>query len=178
MFEGDERFSLALVNPSDRSEINALSSAVATISEDDPEPPAGELNWSVSTLTLEESAGSFELVINRENGSYGECLVTASVSHTTTDTNDLTNDDSVELVFAAGETSKSLSFTIVDDTDDEADESFNLVVISEPKCSVGTNNSLAVTITDNDESGSGSINWLFLATLLFFRNLTNCRKQK
>jgi len=170
VFEGDETFNLILANPSDRSNLDTPTSASVTINEDEPEPPAGEFNWAASSLTLDESFGSFELSINRENGNYGECIITATINHSSTDASDISGNISVDLVLADGETSGSVIFTISDDTEDESNESFNVILSSASRCKAGASNSISTTIIDNDESesGGGSIpmNWLLLLPLL------------
>lgn len=174
VFEGDESFNVQLSNPSNRSELGSLVNATVTINEDEPEPPAGELNWSVSNLTVDESVGSFELLFNRENGDYGECTVTATISHSSTSADDFSGNTTSVLVLGDSVTSGSVNFSIRDDTQDESNESFSIVLSGSPRCSAGVSNTVTVTVTDNDESeGSGSLSLTMLLSLLVFRVYSN-----
>ncbi|TQV73790.1 S8 family serine peptidase [Aliikangiella marina] len=173
VFEGDETFSISLQNPSERSTIESPVSSTVTINENEPPPPAGDLSWTQSTLVISEASSAFVVEISRDNGSYGECIATATVSHSSTDASDFSGDTSVELVFADGEISQTATFSVFDDTIDETDESFSLVISSQSDCSIGVTANLSVTITDNDESqdesGGGSLSWSLLLLLGLLR---------
>ena len=94
IYESKESFSLNLDNPTGGADIT-LAALVVNI--------------------IDESVGSFSVTLSRINGSYGECRVTVSISHKTTNSDDLASTSPIVLTFADGETSKTLSYTVIDD---------------------------------------------------------------
>ncbi|WP_236628528.1 Calx-beta domain-containing protein [Paenibacillus mucilaginosus] len=115
------------------------------------ESPAGQFTFESDYYTAGEDAGIVTLTVRREGGASGE----ASVDYTTADSSAYAESDygsgSGTLVFADGETVKTVDVAIYDDGETEGDESFS-VLLSNPTAGaeLGTYSSAAVSIADND----------------------------
>lgn len=160
-YEGDERFTLQLTNIQGGATLGSPVSADVVITEDDPIPPAGLLQFSGSSYSAAENEGSMLITVVRVNGSYGEI----TVNYTTADDTALSGDDyqstSGTLVFAEGEISKTFEVTLHDDTDFESDETFILQLSNvQGGGDLGAPDTVHVTITndDTDTSSNGSDN--------------------
>jgi VCBS repeat-containing protein len=169
LFEGDETFSIALSNITGGASPGTHATALVTIVENDPPPPSLQLNQSSYNLT--EGSGSIEINVTRT----GDKNIPVTVNYTTSDAAaflqncNVTNGAATSrcdyvgvlgtLHFAAGETSKTISIPIVDDTYLEGAESFS-ISLSNPSggAVIGTNQRATITITDNSNDVSGIAN--------------------
>ncbi len=117
----------------------------------------GMISLSSDTATGAETSGVIQVTVQRECGSFGEVTVDLS----TADGSALAGSDysalSQTLVFADGETSKTVEIQVVNDTEDEADETLTLT-LSNPSAGVtlGSSTTATLTITDDDEPAVGS----------------------
>ncbi|WP_426446133.1 Calx-beta domain-containing protein [Paenibacillus sp. S-38] len=115
------------------------------------ETPAGQFTWESDYYTAGEDAGIVTLTVRREGGAGGQ----ASVDFATADSSAYAQSDygsgSGTLVFADGETVKTVEVVIYDDGETEGDESFS-VGLSNPTggAELGAYPSAAVSIADND----------------------------
>jgi glucose/arabinose dehydrogenase len=118
--------------------------------------PPQTLQLSAASYNVGEGDGSFNLTITRSGGSNGEASVDYHASGgTASERNDYTTLVGT-LHFAAGETSKTLTFLVTEDAFVEGGETVN-VILSNPKGAVIGGQSMAVvTIVDNDSSSSSS----------------------
>ena len=141
--EASESFDISLGNI-----INAVASVNDTVSiviEDDDLPPT----IAITDASVLEDVGSINVTVSLSNVS----SETISVDVDTLNGSAISGIDYTEysntLIFNPGETSKSVTLSILADTLDEFDESFN-VVISNPSNASIANESAKVTIIDSD----------------------------
>ena len=150
-YEGDEGFGLSLSNVAGGASLGTLATASVTITEDDPPPPAGSLQFSASGFSVVESGASVAISVTRTGGSAGA----VSVDYATSDGSATAGSDYTAsagtLSFVDGETSQSFSVAILDDTLFEGDEGFsaNLSNIA-GGASLGTPATANITITEDD----------------------------
>lgn len=118
-----------------------------------------------SSYTVNEGAGALTLVIRRTGGTQG----TVQVSYETVEYDDGVNNPATAmnsgsgtgdfqamagtLVFAAGETRKSVSVPVIDDAEQEADLHFGFRLTDVSRGKLGTPVNARVTIADNDMGG-------------------------
>jgi hypothetical protein len=112
----------------------------------------GSLQFSSSTASVNEGAGSATVTVSRVNGSAGAATVNFSSFPTGSA---FAGSDYIAvfgaLNFAAGETSKTITVPIINDIRDEPDETFIVALTSASgSASLGTPASLTVTIVDDD----------------------------
>lgn len=144
--EEDESFSVVLSNPVGSAVLGAQDTSTVTIIDNDE---GTEINLNSSVETVSEG-DTITVYVNRTGNLSGiDTIDYALVSGTADDTDYI--DIQGTLTFSSGDSSKNISISTIDDTLDEADESFS-VVLSNPvgNALLGTQNVSAVTITDND----------------------------
>lgn len=120
----------------------------------------GTLALQTSLVDVDENAGTVSIPVVRTGGSDG----TVGVEYTTVDASATAGEDYVAstgiLVFAPGETQKSIVVPILDDGDDELNETFNLATSVVYGGSVlGQPRTATITIVDDDGApppGSGN----------------------
>ena len=79
-WEGDETVNLSLTAPVGAT-LGTPNLAVLTITEDDPTPPAGTVEFSSATYTVAENGVSATITVTRTGGDFGA----ASVNYATSD---------------------------------------------------------------------------------------------
>jgi acetyl esterase/lipase len=151
--EGNESFFVNIFNPNG-SFINASSFSQIVIVDDDPTPALVTIGFASSAFIVDEGAGSATITVKRS----GSAAAQASVIYQTanfccpnaTPVVDYTPVAGT-LVFAPGETTKTFTVPIIDDTTVESFESF-FVSLSSPSGAVLDSNfaQASVTISDND----------------------------
>jgi hypothetical protein len=121
--------------------------------------PAGSLSFSSASYSVNENAGTATVTVTRTGGSFGTVTVNYANSDGTATAAQDYRTSSGTLTFANGETSKTFSFSIFQDTLDEADETVNLT-LSNPTggATLGSPATAILTIIDDDPSPSLSIN--------------------
>jgi Tol biopolymer transport system component len=146
-----------------------------------PLPPTpSQLQLSAASYSGAEGSGSISFTVVRTGGTTG----TATVMYTTSDNAGANNCNAVTgiasercdyettagtLSFAAGETSKTVSITLIDDAFVEGSEGFNVNILLPTGSGVvlGSPTNATVNITDNDSS-NGTTNPLDNADAQFF----------
>ncbi|MEI6639727.1 MAG: Calx-beta domain-containing protein, partial [Chlorobium sp.] len=137
-----------------------------TVTDDQAATDAGTLSITVngrndiflsidSDIAVNESAGSVTFTITRS----GDSAVPASVHYATSDGTAKAADYSAtsgNLLFAAGETSKTLAVPILDDAILEGSEMFNLALSSPSLGTTITKSFATATIKDNEASSSST----------------------
>ena len=104
-------------------------SATTASSQPIPVPQPGGFEFDVSTYRVGESAGRVDITIMRVGGSDGVATVDwRTMGVTATYGADYGDFNWTTLTFAAGETSKTQSIAIVDDTAVEGNETFNVLL--------------------------------------------------
>ncbi|HYW74425.1 MAG TPA: Calx-beta domain-containing protein, partial [Pyrinomonadaceae bacterium] len=142
-------------------------------------PPAnGALQFGISSLNFQETAGTVSIAVTRTNGSAGAVSVNyATGGGTATPGQDYTA-KSGKLDFADGETAKTISIDILDDSVSEPTEDFN-ITLSSPTggATLGAQKTIDIIIGDNDtptvsindiqvaEGNSGTTNATFTVSL-------------
>lgn len=150
-YEGDETFTLNLANPTGGASLGTRSSAGVTITDNDPVPPAGSLQFSGASYSIGENAASVLITVVRTGGSFG----TVGVNYQTGDATATAGSDyaasSGSLAFADGVTSQSFNVQILDDTTYEGDESFGVTLSGATgDATLGSPAAATITITEND----------------------------
>ena len=172
VYEGDETVNLSLSNPTGGAGLGAPASAVLTIAEDEPVPPAGSLQFSAPTYLVTEFGLVATITVEREGGSVG----TVTVDYASSDDTAIAGEDYVavngSLTFTDGVTSKTFAVEVINDTNtQEGDESLDLI-LSNPTggAGLGTPSTAILTITEKDAifdgSGGGTIGLITLLSLL------------
>lgn len=156
--DGDNDFTVTLSNPSAAS-IGATTNATVTIRDND-----STIEFSTNAVSVAETAGTVTLTLARSGGLIGA----ATVRYATTNDSATAGADyltkSGMISFAAGETNKTFTVSIKNDTTYETNESFNVVLSSATgEASLGTNDTVAVTLTDNDSTVSFATNLVSVA---------------
>jgi Calx-beta domain/Metallo-peptidase family M12B Reprolysin-like len=153
--ETKESLSIEINSPSETAEYDVKSVSVDIIDNDDVvSPDAGTFALSASATSVSEAAGSVTLTVTRSGGSEGTAVVRVyTVAGSAVSGTDFTALDQ-ELTFADGETEKTLSLQILDDSDDESVNSSFDVVLEGAGVEV-TTSTVTITLTDNDSASSG-----------------------
>lgn len=114
---------------------------------------AGVMAFSAATASVGENAGTATLTVSRTLGSIGAASVVYTVTAGSATAADVTL-ASGTVNFLNGETSKTISVTLLEDTVDELDETFT-VRLSAPSfgATLGAQATATVTIVDNDVPG-------------------------
>jgi len=144
--EGNETFEVSLSGPSAGAQLVGTTSAIATIVDND----AG-VRFSNAAYVVNETGVQATITVVRENTLTNTFAVNYATSDgTATNTLDYTSASGM-LIFTNGETSKSFSVQIIDDTLEEGAESI-VLSLSSPTGQVSIVNpgAAALTIVDND----------------------------
>ncbi|MEC4891718.1 MAG: Calx-beta domain-containing protein [Oscillatoria sp. PMC 1051.18] len=143
--ESSETFQVNLNNPSNAD--LSKESAIATISDDDNTP---RLAVSDATVTEGDNNSPAEFTLNLSLPS----TQPVRVEYATADDTAIANNDYLPvrdtLIFAPGETSKTVAVEIVNDNQQETSETFNLNILSFTNSLLADRQGIA-TITDDDE---------------------------
>ena len=147
-YEGDHHFTLTLDSTSFFNIDATANSAIGTIT-DAADTPSFE--FSATSSAVAESVGTLSLTVEKT----GTTLVPATVTYETVDDtatggSDFTAIAATDLVFAAGDTGKTVTVTITDDSNDELSETFSVDLAAKAHARLGTDAIHDVTITDND----------------------------
>ncbi|MFM6548291.1 MAG: beta strand repeat-containing protein, partial [Microcystis panniformis] len=113
---------------------------------------AGVLSFTTSAFSVNENGTAANAVtLQRTNGSEGTVSVNVLLSNGTAVFPDDYNSLAVPVVFAPGETSKTVTLPIVNDSDFEGNETLNLTLSSPTGgATLGTQTTATLTIVDND----------------------------
>ena len=109
----------------------------------------GQAQFSGTLQSVAENAGSVVLTVSRVNGSDGEITVNYQTQDGSAKAGSDYNAASGELVFAEGETSKSISIAIINNSTVDGSRSFSVNLSGN---NLGATASTNVTITDDDQT--------------------------
>ena len=146
--EEDEIFTVALLAPAHATLDSTKSSATGTIQDND-DPPV----LSTEDPVALESTGSVTFTVQLSATSYQNVSVEyATTDGTATAGQDFTAPASPNntLTIAAGETQGTITIALVDDSDDEEDETFEITLNNPTHASLGLDSDATATIIDND----------------------------
>jgi chitinase len=146
--ENNETVNLSLSDPGGGAVLGARRTAVLKIVDNDS---GGVLRFSTGAYQRGESGGSITIKVQRTGGTASGVTVHYTTSaDTATATTDYTPANGT-LSFAAGQTSKSFSVIIKNDTLNEPDETVNLILDTPTGGSrLGTPSAAVLTILDDD----------------------------
>ncbi len=154
--EVDELFSVQLSSPTGGASLG-VSTATSQILNDDVAAPLQPGTFSISTATTsvqEGDNGELQHVtfdITRTGGSDGQVSIDWGISHLQTNSSDFDATQGGTLTFDDGQTSRTVTVTIVGDVLDEPDESFGVSIWNATGgASIGT--SLATSQITNDDA--------------------------
>ncbi len=154
--EATETLELSLANPSG----GALASpSTATLSINDNDDPGGVLAFEQASYTVVEGSGALTVLVSRSGGSSG----TARADFQTQPGDAVAGLDYAtatgSVTWASGETgSKAIQLSILDDTDEEEAEQFQIALLNPQGASVGSPSVASVMIDDDDESSTPGSN--------------------
>ena len=118
-----------------------------------PSPSPGVVQFTVGTISVTETPNAtakVDLTVTRTGTTTGA----ASVNYATSDVTATDRSDYIAalgtLRFAAGETTKTITVLIIDDSYGEDPETFNMTLTAPVGCVLGTTPSVVVTINSNE----------------------------
>ncbi|MBN1510139.1 MAG: DUF4347 domain-containing protein [Sedimentisphaerales bacterium] len=149
VIEGDETFTMTLSGATNAT--IATGTATGTIQNDDA---AGTLTLSSSTYNVNEDGGTVTITVDRSGGlASGVGVSYATSNGTATAGSDYTS-ASGTLTFNGGETSKTFTVPILQDSLVEGNETFNVALHNATgEGTLGSPSSAVVTILDDDVQG-------------------------
>ena len=118
-----------------------------------PSSPVGQLQFSMVMTTVDEAAGTADIMVTRSGGSNGAVSIEVSSSDGSATAGTDYNALNTTLNWADGDTAdKTATITILEDSLNEPNETI-LFSLSNPggDAELGTDNSATLTIVDNDE---------------------------
>lgn len=139
-------------------------------------PQPSVISFEQNNITISESSNELTVSINRD----GDTQNIASVDYSTVEgTAKEASDyivDSGTVTFNQGESSKTISISIIDDAVVESEETFSISLSVPYQSTIGEHNKIEVSIQDQDTepksedtaSGGGSVTWMVLALGLIF----------
>lgn len=154
-YEPDETVQVSLSHVTGGAIIGKQSSSTLTIINDDA-PKLGTLQFNPATLKVVENSGTALLTVTRTGGTDQTISISYSVTGgAATNGSDYTL-TSGTLTFENGETSKTIPVVIKDDTLSEGNETV-IVTLNhiEGGATIGSVNSVTLTIMDNDTVSTG-----------------------
>jgi len=175
--EGAENLNITLSNPGGGASLGSPSAAVVTILDNEASNgsnsssssatggstssnPNGTLNFNASGYGVMENGGSFTVTVSRTGGTTGTVAVNYATSNGTAQSGSEYTAASGTLTFAAGETSKTFTVAVNDDSQNDGSKTFNLTLPPPPGgAKLGVVGTGTVSGTDNETVtvGSGSI---------------------
>lgn len=152
LVEGNETVNLSLTNPTGTSRVTLGTQSTATLNIVDNDI-AGTLQFSAPTFSVNEDGTAIAAVtVTRTGGSAGAASATVNLTEGTATAAVDYDGTPIVVNFADGESAKTVTFPIGNDTLVEGDETVNLSLVSPTgNASIGTpNNTATLLIVDND----------------------------
>jgi hypothetical protein len=162
----------------ERNHTSEFSRAIASVAQS----PNGVLRFAAAEANVTESQRTLTIAVVRENGTSG----TVTVDYETVGVNATAGRDFLDasgrLTFAQGETTKTITLTIVDDADPEETESFLVRLLSTTGgAAIGSQQQMTIRILSDDGAPAVDLAAHFTAPprlkpgdfLTFVANVTN-----
>ena len=184
VFEGNETFNVSLAGATGGATIGTPATATVTIVDDEVAQP-GVLQFNASTYSVGEAAGTATVTVTRTGGTDGAVTVNYALANGTA-TGGASCAAGVDFVntggtvsFANGETSKTFTVMICNDTVVESNETFTATLSAATGgATIGTPATATITIIDDDvvvpsltindvrvfEGDTGTVNAVFTVT--------------
>ena len=154
--EGNETFSVHIVNPTGGASLGGLTTVNITIQDNDSNPGnPGTIRFENGTANVNEGNANASLTVRRINGSTGAVSVAYSTANGTAQAgSDFVGATNSIVSWGNGDSSnKTIQIPIVGDTVEEPAETFNVTLSSPTGGAVlGSPASATVTIADDDVS--------------------------
>ena len=154
VFEAAESVAVRLSNAGGGARLGPLDTAIIRIADNDP---PGAVRFSAATFTIAEGMAAATITVQRTAGATASAVTVdyATVPGGTATAGADYLMTSGTLTFNAGETSKTFTIPVLNDTHDEPGETLNLA-LSNPTggATLGTPSTAILTITDNDVPGA------------------------
>jgi Ca2+-binding RTX toxin-like protein len=152
------RINLSTGVATDLGTVGAGAASLAGLTLADSPAQVGIFQFSAPTYTVGEAGPVATITVNRTGSVDGtESVSVATSIGTATSPADFADSDQV-LTFAPGDTSKTFTIPIVNDSIDEADETVNLALSSPTGgATLGAQSTAVLTITDDDPTPTVSI---------------------
>ncbi|MFL6543325.1 MAG: Calx-beta domain-containing protein [Chthoniobacterales bacterium] len=154
LLESSENFLVTLSNPSGAT-LDPSGGSVATVNISDDDSGTSTLQFGAATYSASEGAGAVAIKITRSGG----IGLVVSVNYATANGSATAGSDYISqagtVTFASGETQKTISIPINEDSFVENDETF-AVMLSSPSAgaALGNPSKTTVTIVDDDATGN------------------------
>jgi hypothetical protein len=155
IYEGNESFDVRLSGPGGGATLGSRSSALVTISDNDPQPQPGQLRFSAATYSVAENGVVASIEVVRTGGADG----TVTVDYETGNGSAVAGADytatSGTLAFGPGVTSRRFDVAIIDDAAYEGNETVNLK-LGNPTggATLASPNAAVLSIVENDPQSS------------------------
>jgi glucose/arabinose dehydrogenase len=153
VMESNETVNLTLSNPTGGATLGSQAAATLTIQDDD-QPQTGALQFSTTGYTVNEPQGTVTITVTRTGGSSGSVSVNYATSNGTATAGSDYTATSGTLTFAAGETTKTFTVPIINDTAVESPETVTLT-LSNPTNGATLGSPAAATLTINSDDPGG-----------------------
>jgi hypothetical protein len=143
-----EEIHLVLSNPGGGASLGTQSASMVSITDDDT---AGSTQFQLSAFSASESAGSVTVTVTRTGGAAGDASVNFDAGGGSAAPGSDYTAHSGTLTFGASETSKTFTVSLLEDSEDEENETVNLV-LSDPSggLSLGAQSTAVLFIVDNE----------------------------
>src|SRR6185436_19528331 len=146
----DETVNLTLTNPTSGAALGSQATATLTITSDDVAQP-GALQFSAASYAVSETQATATITVTRTGGSDGTVAVNYATSNGTATAGSDYTAASGTLNFDAGETSKTFTVPIINDTAVENPETVALTLSSPTGgATLGTQATATLTINSDD----------------------------
>ncbi|MGV2388023.1 MAG UNVERIFIED_CONTAM: hypothetical protein LVR29_05990 [Microcystis novacekii LVE1205-3] len=149
IYEPTETVNLTISNPTGGATLGTQQTATLSIIDNDAIP--GVIQFSGATYSVNENGTPVTAVtLTRTNGSDGAVSVTVNLTNGTATAGSDYNNTPITVNFANGETTKTVTIPIVNDTQFELDETVNLS-LSNPTggATLGTQTTAVLTIVES-----------------------------
>lgn len=117
----------------------------------DTAPPLAQVYFGSSNFTTGEGSGSASILVKLNSPSEQTVTVNYDISNQTATAGSDYIVNNGSLTFNPGQTSKSFIVSILEDTDDEPDETVNLTLRNPTNATLSSPSTATLTIVDNDE---------------------------